>query len=428
MKRLTEPAAFFAGLGGGVTVVMHSGCAEPPALSRHLAAQASAMKGARLLTLMPMGDPSWASEAATAQLEVATFFPGRGLRAAVDEGRARILRYPLSAIPGLFDRGEIRADVLLLQVSEPDDEGRVSLGVSVDYMHAVLAQSPLVVAEINPRMPRTCGASALHVSQIALCIDAAEPPQTLPPAAGDDVDRRIAQHVAGLLDDRAVLQIGIGSVPDQVLSELGHLKHLGLHSGIVTDAVRPLIESGVIDNSAKARFTGVSVTTMAAGTQGFYDFLHRNTAIEFHSCALTHDRAFLATIDGLCAINSALQVDLAGRVNAERANGRQISLPGGLPDFAAGASRARGGKSIIALRSSFAKGAQSNIVARLGDAAPVTVGPDEVDFVITEYGVAALRATTLAERAKALIAVAHPQHRERLEREFAAAAQAEAAR
>lgn len=422
MKRLNEPATFFAGLEGGVTVVIHSGCAEPRVLSRQLAAQAAAMKGARLLTLMPMGEAAYAAEAATAHLDVTTFFPGRGLRAAVDEGRARMLRYPLSAIPGLFDRGALKADVLLLQVSEPDDDGRVSLGVSVDYMHAVLAQSPLVVAEVNPRMPRTCGDSALHVSQIALSIDATEPPQPLPPAEGDEADRRIGQHVAGLLDDGAVLQVGIGSVPDQVLSGLGHLKHLGLHSGIVTDAIRPLIESGVIDNSTKARFTGVGVTTMAAGTQGFYDFLHRNPAIEFHPCALTHHREFLATIDGLCAINSALQVDLAGRINAERANGRQISLPGGLPDFAAGASRARGGKSIIALRSSFAKGTQSNIVARLGEDVPVTVGPDEIDFVVTEYGAASLRGKGPAQRAKALIAVAHPEHRERLEREFAESA------
>lgn len=427
MKQLNEPAAFFAGLGGGVTVVMHSGCAEPPMLSRQLAEQATAMKGARLLTLMPMGESAYATEAATAYLDVATFFPGRGLRTAVDEGRTRALRYPLSAIPRLFDRRELKADVLLLQVSEPDNQGRVSLGVSVDYMHAVLAQSPLVVAEINPLMPRTCGDSTLHVSQIALCIDAAEPPQPLPHAAGDDVDRQIAQAVAGLLDDGAVLQIGIGSVPEQVLSGLGHLRHLGLHSGIVTDAIRPLIESGVVDNSTKARFTGASVTTMAAGTQCFYDFLHRNQAVEFHPCALTHDREFLATIDGLCAINSALQVDLFGRVNAERANGRQISLPGGLPDFAAGASRARGGKSIVALRSSYANGTQSNIVARLADGVPVTIRPDDIDYVVTEYGVAALRGTTVPERAKALVAVAHPEHREHLERAFAAPRQLEPA-
>jgi len=428
MKRLSDPASFFAGFSAGVTVVIHSGCAEPPMLSRQLADQAAAAKGARLLTLMPMGEPAYATDAATAHLDVATFFPGRGLRAAVDEGRVRVLRYPLSAIHGLFDRRELKTDVLLLQVSEPDADGHVSLGVSVDYMRAVLAQSPLVVAEINPRMPRTCGDSVLHVSQISLCIDATEPPQPLPLSTGDDVDCRIAQNVAGLLEDGAVLQVGIGSVPHQVLSRIGHLRHLGLHSGIVTDAIRPLIESGVIDNSTKARFTGVSVTTMAAGAQDFYDFLHRNPAIEFHTCARTHDRSFLATIDGLSAINSALQVDLAGQVNAERANGRLISLPGGLPDFAAGASRAHGGKSIIALRSSFANGTQSNIVARLSDDVPVTVGADAVDFVVTEYGVAALRGRTAAERAKALIAVAHPVHRERLERELAAPALLETTR
>ena len=191
------------------------------------------------------------------------------------------------------------------------------------------------------------------------------------------------------------------------------------HSGIVSDGIRPLIEAGVVDNSTKKRFAGVSVTAMAGGTRGFYDFVHRNRAIEFHPCSLTHDAGVLRAIAGLCAINSALQVDLSGRANAEQANGRLISLPGGLPDFAAAATRARRGNSIIALRSSFASGAHSNIVARLGDGVPVTVGPGEIDFVVTEYGVAPIRDAAPSRRAAALLAIAHPAHRESLQHEFA---------
>lgn len=415
MKPLQDIGALLGRLGLGCTMVMHSGCAEPPLLARQLAQCASAMQGVQLLTLMPMGQAPYAQPAAAKHLDIATFFPGRGLRQALNAGRVRPLRYPLSAIPTLFDSGAVRADVLLLQVSPPDESGHVSLGISVDYMRSVLAQSPLIVAEVNPRMPATCGDTRLSVQQIDWCIDGTEPVQELAASEVDDVDARIARHVAGLVRDGAVLQVGIGALPDAVLGQLGHLRHLGLHSGIVTESVRPLIESGVIDNSRKIRFAGKSVTTMAGGSQNFYDFLHRNSAIEFHPCSITHASHVLAGIDGLCAINSALQVDLQGRVNAETVNGKMVSLPGGLPDFAAGAVQAKGGVSIVALRSTYGNDGASNIVAELGADTPVTVGPFDVDFIVTEYGVAPLRAASPQERAASLIAVAHPRHREALQ-------------
>jgi 4-hydroxybutyrate CoA-transferase len=420
MKPLQDVGPLFARFGAGCTVVLHSGCAEPPLLARGLAAHAVSMRGARLLTMMPMRPSLYGEVEPAAQLDVATFFPGRGLRAALNAGRVRPLRHPLSALPRLFETGAVRADLLLLQVSRPDEAGHVSLGISVDYMRAVLAQSPVVVAEVNPRMPQTCGDTRLPTSLIDWFIDAIEAPQEVPPATADEVDQRIARHVAGLVRDGAVLQAGIGSLPDCVLAQLGHLKHLGLHTGIVTDALRPLIEAGVIDNSTKKRFRGISITSMAAGTQSFYDFLHRNRAIEFHPCSLTHGAGVLADIDGLCAINSALQVDLTGNVNAECIEGKQISMQGGLPDFAAGATCAKGGTSIVALRSTFGKMRTSNVVPRLAAGSPITVGPAAVDFVVTEYGVAAVRGLGAAQRAAALVAVAHPDHRENLERELAA--------
>lgn len=427
MRHLDDVGALLAArLQRGGTVVLHSGFAEPILLARQLAAQAEALRGVQVLSLMPMGEAPYGQPGPAAQLDVATFFPGKGLRAALDAGRARALRHPLSAIPGLFERGEIKADVLLLQVSPPNDSGHVSLGISLDYMRAVLAQRPLVVAEINPRMPRTCGDTRWPVEQIDWFVEGGEGPQQVSPGAADTVDQQIARHVAGLVRDGAVLQIGIGSLPDAVLAQLGHLKHLGLHSGIVTDAVRPLIEAGVIDNSTKTFMPGVSVTTMAGGTQAFYDFLHRNPAIEFHPCGLTHNAQVLTGIDGLCAINSALQVDLSGQVNAETVNGRKVSLPGGLPDFAAGAARSRGGLSIVALRSSFGKPGTdrttSNIVARLDDDAPASVPAADVDFIVTEHGAAPVRGVSPRERAAGLVAVAHPDHREALKQELAALA------
>jgi 4-hydroxybutyrate CoA-transferase len=422
MKRLDDVGALLATFGEGGTVVVHSGCAEPPLLARALAEHASSMHGVNVVTMMPMGSAPYAEPGPACELGLATFFPGKGLRAALTGGRVRPLRYPLSAIPGLFDSRAMKADAVLLQVSAPDATGHVTLGISVDYMRAVLAQAPLVVAEINPHMPRTCGDTRLAISDIDWFVDATQPPQEVPPTKADAVDEQIARNVAALVRDGAVLQIGIGSLPDAVLGQLGHLKHLGLHSGILTDAVRPLIEAGIVDNSTKRRFPGVALTTMAAGTQSFYDFLHGNRAIEFHPCSLTHGASTLAAMDGLCAINSALQVDLAGNVNAECIDGRQISLPGGMPDFAAGARRAKGGISIVAIRSSFGKQGASNIVPRLGAGTPVTVGPGDVDFVVTEYGVAALHGVAAQDRAAALIAVAHPNQREALERGVAAVA------
>jgi 4-hydroxybutyrate CoA-transferase len=413
MQQLQDPLQVLSRFGTGHTVVLHSGCAEPRGLARLLAEHADAMRGVRLLTMMPMGEAPYGDLAAAA-LDVNTFFPGRGLRAALSAGRVRALRYPLSAIPGLFGSGAMRADVALLQVSSPDAGGHASLGVSVDYMRAVLAQSPLVIAEINPRMPHTCGDARIPLSSIDWFIDATDPPQSVAPAAADAVDERIARNVAGLVGDGAVLQMGIGSLPDRVLAQLGHLRHLGLHSGIVTDAVRPLIEGGIIDNSTKQHRRGVSVTSMAAGTQSFYDFLNDNRAIEFHPCSHTHDAGVLAGIEGLCAINSALQVDLDGDVNAEQVGIRKLSLPGGLPDFAFGATRARAGMSIIALRSTHGGERASSIVPRFGAATPVTLPWTAVDFVVTEHGVASIRGASGAARATALLAVADPSHRERL--------------
>jgi len=415
MNKLHALADLAAHLPARPGIVMHSACSEPAGLAAMLAADAPAFTGGTLYSLMPMGHAPYADAPASDHLNITAFFPGKGLRSAVNAGRAKTLRHTLSALPGLFDRNEFHADMVLLQVSPPDAQGRVSLGLSVDYMQAVLRQKPLVVAEINPQLPHTCGDSFLDSACIDYFIDATQPPQTVLSVAGDEIDARIAAHVASLIDDGAVLQVGIGSLPDMVLSRLGHHQHLGLHTGIITAAARPLLEAGVIDNSTKHAYRGVSITTMAAGDQDFYDFLHRNERVEFHPCSFTHGADTLTTIEGLTAINSALQVDLSGRANAETVAGRVVAAPGGLPDFAKGARRAPRGRSILALRASF--GAKSNIIAALPDTLPATLVADDMDYVVTEFGIAALRGTP-AQRAQALIAIADPAHQAELERQL----------
>jgi 4-hydroxybutyrate CoA-transferase len=281
-------------------------------------------------------------------------------------------------------------------------------------MRAVMAQNPIVVVEIDPRMPRTRGDTAVLPEQVDYVIDSLDPPQVVEPAPATDIDRQIADNVAGLIRNGAVLQTGIGALPDLVLSKLTHLRGLGIHTGIVTDAMMPLLKSGAVTNAGKRRFTGKCVTTVAAGTQPFYDFLNDNAAIEFHPCSLTHDRKLLGSLDGLCAINSVLEIDLLGRANAERVDGRIIAGPGGLPDFAAGASEAKGGMSIIALRSTSPDGKRSNIRAALGENAPVSVDGSQIDYVVTEYGVSRVKSQSASDREQSLISIAHPDWRAEL--------------
>ncbi|GAB3771110.1 acetyl-CoA hydrolase/transferase C-terminal domain-containing protein [Ramlibacter monticola] len=415
MKPLATLAELIARLPADRGIVLHSAAAHPTVLARKLAEEAEALRGRRVYTLMPLGLVPYAEPPARDALEIATFLPGAGLRAALDAGRVTPLRQPLSTVPDGFARGDYPVGAVLLRVSPPDAGGRVSLGVSVDYMKAAVEAAPLVIAEIDPRMPVVQGDAWIPASRIAAWVDAVDAPHAVKPQPADAIEEAIASHVASLVEDGAVLQLGVGSLPDQVLGRLGHLRHLGLHTGIVADSARPLIERGVIDNSTKEVFAGASIATMALGSAEFYAWLDRNAAVELHPCTVTHSGGLLRRLTRLCAINSALQVDLQGRVNAEWAGRRRIAVPGGLPDFARAASSLEGGRSIIALRSTDRSSA-STILDSLPAEVPASLEPHEVDFFVTEHGVAAVRGCPPAERRKAMAAIAHPAHREALAR------------
>ncbi|HYG41977.1 MAG TPA: acetyl-CoA hydrolase/transferase C-terminal domain-containing protein [Bordetella sp.] len=409
MQRLVHLSEFLRDVLPQECIVIHSGAAHPTVLARQLAESAHMLRGHYVHTLLPYGPIPYAQAPARDHLELSTFLPGAGLRPALDAGRLHAMRQPLSEAPRLFNASN-PVGAVLLRVSTPDEAGRVSLGVAVDYMPAALRVARQVVAEVDPAMPRTAGDAWLNVGSIDAFVDAVDGPHEVLPAQPDIVDEAIAGHVAGLVDDGAVLQLGVGSLPDQVLAKLGHLKHLGLHTGIIGDGARALIERGTIDNSTKEVLPGVCVATMAVGTRDFYRFMDRNPAIELHPCSVTHSQQVLRRLGCLHAINSALQVDLHGRVNAEWAGSRQVSLPGGLPDFSRAAAALAGGRSIIALRACDRKG-RSAIVADLPAERSCSLQPSEVDCYVTEYGVAAVRGGSADDRRKALIAIAHPEHR-----------------
>ena len=399
-------------LPAGARLVLHSGHAQPARLAQLVAEHAAELTGVRLLATMPMGDAPYASPDALAHLQVDSFMPGMGLRQAALTAKVGLLRHPVSAWPVLFERGDLRADVLMLQVSPPDANGQVSLGVSVDYMLAALQHARCVVAEINPLMPDTCGDSRMDARRIDWFVHATQGPQTAAQATPDEVDQRIACEVAALINDEAVIQIGMGSLPEGVLAQLGHLRHLGLHTGIFTDGMRRLIDAGVVDNSTKRFKPGVSVSTMAGGSADLYRYMHRNPAVEMHPCDVTHGPQVLAQMDGFCAINSALQVDLMGRVNAEWVGPRRMSLPGGLPNFAQGAMQAPKGLAVIAMRSVYGPAQRSSIVFELAAHGPPTLMGQDYHCLVTEHGVAHVHDLRPRERAQAIARGAHPMWRD----------------
>jgi acyl-CoA hydrolase len=316
----------------------------------------------------------------------------------------------------LFSRGGTWApDAVIVHAAPPDRGGYLSLGVSVSYPLPAAREAPLVLAQVNPRMPRTLGNAFLHRSQVGYWVEAEHPLLEYPPSPLGDAEREIARRVAALIPDGATLQIGVGAIPQAVMEALGDRRDLGVHS-IVVDHMLPLIEKGVITNARKAPHPGRMDICEVMGTRRLFDFVHENRLINMEPSDIVHDPQVVGRIRNFVSLNSALEVDLTGQVNAESAGPRQLAGIGGQFDFVLGASRAPGGLGVIALRSTARSGMPSRIVSRLREGAAVTTPRYLADYVVTEQGVAALRGKSVAERARALIAVAHPTFREELER------------
>jgi acyl-CoA hydrolase len=341
-------------------------------------------------------------------------FIGGNVREAINDGRADYTPIFLSEIEELFESGAMPLDVALLELSPPDSHGFCSFGVGVDTSLTAAKCARYVVAQINDQMPRTYGDSFIHVNELDVVVESSRPLCAMKKPGITDMHVAIARNVAGLIEDGSVLQTGIGGIPDAVLPFLMDRKDLAVHSELVSDGVIPLIEAGVITGAAKNFKPRKIIAGFCLGTKKMFDFVDNNPIFEFHPTCYTNDPAFIARNDKMVAINSALQIDITGQICADSIGTRFYSGIGGQVDFLLGASRSKGGKPIIAISSTAKDGTVSRIVPMLDPGAGVVTSRGLVRYVVTEYGVAYLHGKSIRERARALIAIAHPKFREEL--------------
>ncbi len=348
-----------------------------------------------------------------------TSFGAMGNRALAKAGVLRVIPAHLSALNPWFESGILRADVVLVNLSAADANGQYSFGTAHDYAPAAMRQARIVIAEVNDQLPWTYCEPAVDSARLDVIVRTSHRPAQMAAEPAGPLEQDIARHVAGYIDDAATIQIGIGAIPDAVLAGVGDRRDLGIHSGLITDRVAGLIEQGVVTNAKKPLDTGVTTTAILAGTSRLYAFAHKNPAVRLFSYAHTHNARVLCRLDKFVAINSAVEVDLTGQVNAEIAAGVYVGGTGGQGDFVRGAMMAARGHSIIALPSTARDGAISRIVPVLKDV-PVTTPRSDADIVVTEFGAAELRGQTLEERIRRMVAISHPRFREALQREAGA--------
>ena len=344
-------------------------------------------------------------------------FVGPNVRKGVNSNKGDYIPIFLSEIHLLFRRGLLPLDVAFIQVSPPDRHGYCSLGVSVDVAYPAIQYAKKVVAQVNPQVPRTHGDGIIHVSQIDVAVAVDRPIHNAQAPAFTEVEQKIGEHVAGLIEDGATLQMGIGSIPNAVLHNLQGHKDLGIHTEMFSDGILPLIKNGVINGKYKKLKRGKIVTTFAVGSEALYDYVDDNPAVHFKEAAYTNNNALIMMNPKVTAINSAIEIDLTGQVCADTIGTYQYSGVGGQMDFIRAAALSEGGKPIFAMPSTTKKG-DSKITAQLMPGAGITTTRAHVHYVATEYGVVNLFGKSLKQRASALIAIAHPSHREALEREM----------
>jgi 4-hydroxybutyrate CoA-transferase len=400
----------------GARVFVHGAAATPTPLLDGLVARPD-LDGVTLYHLHTSGPAPFAAPDVADRFRSVSFFVGPALRRPVAEGRADFMPIFLSQIPGLFSSGRIALDVALVQLSPPDQHGLCTLGTSVDAARAAVDHARLVIAEINDQMPRTLGATTVPLSRVDAFIRTSRPLHEHAGAAETPVEARIGELIAGLVDDGATLQVGIGSLPDAVLRRLGDKHHLGVHTEMFSDGLVALHEGGVITNREKVVHPGRTITSFVAGTRRLFDFVDDNPLVEFHPCDRTNDVALVRKNPRVTAINSALEVDLTGQICADSIGHAIYSGIGGQMDFMHAAARSTGGKPIIALPSTACGGRVSRIVAALKPGAGVVTTRGHAHWVVTEFGAVNLHGLTLRERAEALTSIAHPDFHAELRRD-----------
>jgi acyl-CoA hydrolase/GNAT superfamily N-acetyltransferase len=412
--KLVDAATAVRHVSRGSHVFIGSGCAEPQCLVAALAARGEELADTEILHILTLGVAPYTASRFTGRFRHNAFFIGANVRDAVLEGHADYTPVFLSEVPRLFRTGRVRIDVALIQVSPPDRNGYCSFGVAVDVVKAGAESASLVIAAVNPYMPRTLGDSFIHVDQIGYLVESEEPILELVPAEPDRVAQQIGRFIADLIEPGATLQLGIGSIPNAVLSYLVDKEDLGLHTEMFTDGIIDLLDRGVITNRRKVLHPGTSITSFCMGTRRLYDLVDDNPAFGFYPSEYVNDPMVIGQNDLMVAINSALQIDLTGQVCADSIGHRFYSGIGGQVDFIRGAARSRGGKPIIALPSTAKNGTVSRIVPVLNEGAGIVTTRADVHYVVTEFGVADLYGRNVRERTLALVSIAHPDFRNQL--------------
>ncbi len=395
-------------------VFMTGNCAVPNELLRALIERVPSLHGVELVQVLALTGRDYVSPELSEHMRVNTLFISDNVRAAVNDGRGDFTPCFLSEIPYLFEQGIIPLDVAMVSVSPPDDHGFCSYGVEVGITKTAAESAKVVIAEVNPKMPRTLGDSFIHVSKIDYVVEVDYELPQIGMASSDPLSKEIAQHIAGLIPDGACLQTGIGAIPDAVLGFLGNHKDLGVHTELFSDGVIDLFEQGIINCESKTFHPGKIIAGFLLGSQRLYDFVHDNPIVELHPTEYVNDPFNVAKNDKMVAINSAIEVDLTGQVCADSIGTRFYSGVGGQLDFIRGASRSKGGVPIIALPSTAKGDSISRITPILKSGAGVTTTRNDVHFVVTEYGVADLYGKKIRERVRALIDIAHPNFRDEL--------------
>ncbi len=400
----------------GDRVFVQGQAATPMVLLEALTARANELRDVETVHLHLEGSAPHAHPSVAHAFRPNCLFVGANMRAAVAEGRADYTPIFLSEIPRLFRAGVLPLDAALVHVSPPDKHGYVSLGTSVDAALAATQCAKVVIAQVNPRMPRTLGEGAVHLSRFTALVSVDVPLFEHAPSVGHPVEDAIGRRVAELVEDGATLQMGIGAIPDAVLRSLGSHRELGVHTEMFSDGLLPLLEKGVVTNQHKARQVGRTVASFVVGSRRLYDFVNDNPFVELRDCSYVNDTSIIRRHPKVTAINSAIEVDLTGQVVADSIGERVFSGVGGQMDFIRGATLSEGGKAIIALPSTTTKG-ETRISAALKPGGGVVTTRAHVRYVVTEHGVADLYAKSLSQRVQALVAIAAPQHREQLEKE-----------
>lgn len=413
--KIVSKAEAVSCIESGNRVFIQGAAMTPNTLVDAMCDRYQGLSDVEIISIHTEGNAKYAHEPYHQSFKMNSCFVGQNVRRVVNSAQGDYIPIFLSEIHLLFRQGILPIDVAIVQVSPPDKHGYCSLGVSVDVALPAIETAKKVIAQINPSVPRTHGDGIIHIKNIDYAIEIDSPIHIHGVAPVSPVEAKIGKHVASLIEDGATLQMGIGSIPNAVLDNLGNHKHLGIHTEMFTDGILPLIEKGVVTGEKKKVKTGKVVTCFSVGSQKLYDFLDDNPLVHFKEAAYTNDTAIIRRNPKVTAINSAIEIDLTGQVCADTIGNRQYSGVGGQMDFIRGASLSKGGKPIFAMPSITAKGI-SKITPYLKQGAGVTTTRAHVHYVVTEYGVANLFGKNLKERAKALIQIAHPDHREALEK------------